>query len=80
MRTNIRKSIIAVGVAAFLIMAVPFAAFARVDVSISIPLFDLFGIVVAPSYGYAPDYGYAPAPGGYAAPPAPAGAVFYGGY
>ncbi|MHB8844541.1 MAG: hypothetical protein ACYC7L_07290 [Nitrospirota bacterium] len=82
MRTNIGKSIIAAGVAALLVIAVPFAAFAGVDVSISIPLFDLFGIVVTPSYGYAPApaYGYAPPPSGYVAPPAPAGAVFYGGY
>lgn len=80
MRTKIRIGMIVVGVAALLVLAAPFAAFARVDVSISIPLFELFGIVVTPSYGYAPDYGYAPAPSGYVAPPAPAGAVFYGGY
>ena len=74
------KSMIAAGTAALLVIAVPLAAFAGVDVNISIPLFDLFGIVVAPSpYEYAPGYGYAPS-GGYVAPPAPAGAVFYGGY
>jgi len=79
------KSMVAACAAALFVMAVPFAAFAGVDVNISVPLFELFGIVqppvvVAPSpYRYAPVYGYAPR-GGYVAPPAPAGAVFYGGY
>jgi hypothetical protein len=65
-------------------LAMPMSAVAGVDVHISVPLFELFGIVqspvvVAPSpYGYAHGYGYAPS--GYVAPPAPAGAVFYAGY
>jgi hypothetical protein len=51
---------------------------AGVDVNISIPLFGLYAyerqqvVVAVPPYGYAPV--------AYAAPPAPAGAVFYGGY
>jgi hypothetical protein len=72
---------VAVGVAALLVIAVPFAAFAGVDVNISVPLFELFGIVQAPVVvAPSPYYGYGYAPSGYAAPPAPAGAVFYGGY
>jgi len=73
------------GLVAALMLVLPMTAIAGVDVNISVPLFELFGIVqppvmVAPSpYGYAPVYGYSPR-GGYVAPPAQAGAVFYGGY
>lgn len=78
MKRRILKDMVAAGVVAVLALAVPFAAFAGVDISISVPLFELFGferapVIVAPSpYGYVPN--------GYVAPPAPAGAVFYGGY
>jgi hypothetical protein len=78
------KSMVLAGLVAVLMLAMPMNAAAGVDVNISVPLFELFGIVqapvvVAPSpYGYAPGYVYAPS--GYVAPPAPAGAVFYGGY
>jgi hypothetical protein len=73
------KGLVLAGLIAVLAMAMPMKAVAGVDVNISVPLFELIGIVqppvvVAPS----PYYGYAP--GGYVAPPAPAGAVFYGGY
>ena len=73
------KGIVLAGLVAVLMLAMPMKTVAGVDVNISVPLFELFGIVpppivVAPS----PYYGYVP--GGYVAPPAPAGAVFYGGY
>ena len=63
---------------AVLAMALPMTAIAGVDVNISIPFFGFFAyepqpVVVAPSpYGYAPN--------GSVAQPAPAGAVFSGGY
>ena len=58
--------------------AVPGQAQAGVDVNISIPLFGVYSyerqpVIIAPS-----PYGYVP--GAYAAPPAQAGAVLYGGY
>jgi hypothetical protein len=79
------KGFILAGLVAVLMLVMPITAIAGVDVNISVPLFELFGfvqqpVVVAPApYGYAPSYGYAPN-GYYVAPPAPAGAVFYGGY
>lgn len=61
-----------------LAIAAPVPAAAGVDVNVSIPLFGLF-YEPQPVYVAPPAYGY-----GYAAPPAavpaPAGAVFHGGY
>lgn len=79
MNTLKGKGIVFVGLVVVLMLAMPMKAVAGVDVNISVPLFEFFGIVQQPvvvtPYPY---YGYAP--GGYVAPPAPAGAVFYGGY
>jgi hypothetical protein len=77
-KLTLKGSVLA-GVIVALGVAMPAAALAGVDVSISIPLFGLFyderpPVVMAPApYGYAQG-GY------YTAPPAPAGAVLYGGY
>jgi hypothetical protein len=73
------KGMVLVGLVVVLMLAMPMTAVAGVDVNISVPLFEFFGIVQAPVVvAPSPYYGYAPS--GYVAPPEPAGAVFYGGY
>jgi hypothetical protein len=66
------NGLVLAGVIALLIVSMPVAAFAGVDVNISLPFFGLF-------YDYRPPVVMAPAPYGYYVPP-PAGAVLYGGY
>ena len=74
------KGFVLAGLVVVLALGMPMFARAGVDVNISVPLFGLFtyerqAVVVAPI-----PYGYGYAPNTYVAPPAPAGAVFYGGY
>jgi len=63
-------------IAVAIVLTLPAAALAGVDVNISIPLFGLFAAGV---YAAAPPVYVAPAPPVYYAPPVE-GAVFYGGY